>query len=156
MKLKPDTMLIESQMIVDAMRHVGELGIQKALEGFEAREQELSTFITQNATVLVGKLALAGASPQVVQGVHEDVVTIILTCLGAIKRGYDELWKDTMIGTRLAAIDATLASRETKASPEKSGGRRPAVRRRGKAARRRSIEVGRMPSPHRPKEQGNE
>jgi hypothetical protein len=155
MKTTPDTMLVESRMIVEAMQAVAELGTQKALTELEAREPELCAFISHNTTVIVGKLALAGAPSRVVQGAHEDLVTIILTCLGATKRGYDELWKDTMIGTRLAAIDATLSSREIEPPVEQTSEMNVAARPRRSAPRRASTKVARGMSRQRSKERGD-
>jgi hypothetical protein len=52
------------------------------------------------------------------------MLAVILTCLQALRRGHYELWKDTVVGSRLAQLDASL-----QASPRrrrrKYGGAQP-------------------------------
>jgi hypothetical protein len=61
-----------------------------------------------------GKLALAGAPTEVVQGVYHDVLTIVLTGIQALRRGHFELWKDTMAGSPLSPKPAPRLHRREK------------------------------------------
>ena len=57
---------------------------------------------------VAGRLSLSGAPTEVVQGSHEDVLEVVLTCIQAMRRGHYALWKDTVTGTRLAQLDPSL------------------------------------------------
>lgn len=106
--MRPDGMLVESGMIADAMTAVGKQGTDKALAELASQERDLTAYIAHSAMNIAGKLALSGAPSEVVRGSHDDFLTVILTCVGALKRGHYELWKDTQVGSRLVEIDQTL------------------------------------------------
>lgn len=36
------------------------------------------------------------------------MLALVLTCVQALRRGHYELWKDSMVGTRLAQLDETF------------------------------------------------
>lgn len=106
--MKPDGMLVESEMIAAAMTAVGKQGTEKALNELATQERDLTAYIAHSAMTIAGKLALSGAPSEVVRGSHDDFLTVILTCVGALKHGHYELWKDTQVGSRLVAIDQGL------------------------------------------------
>jgi hypothetical protein len=106
--MKPDAMLINPELIVKARQEVADQGTGKSLEGFAQLEPALATYIYETTAGIAGKMALAGAPTEVVQGSHEDMLAVILTCLQALRRGHYELWKDTVVGSRLAQRDASL------------------------------------------------
>jgi hypothetical protein len=62
--------------------------------------------ITSNMTV-----SGAGAGATFIQGSHEDCLTVVLTCVQAIRRGHYALWKDAVVGTRLAQLDPSLETK---------------------------------------------
>ena len=45
---------------------------------------------------VAGRLALAGAPSEVVQGVFDDLYQVVLTAIDATRRGQYEYWKDMM------------------------------------------------------------
>jgi hypothetical protein len=106
--MKPDAMLINPEFIVKARQDIADQGTGKSLEGFAQMEPALATYIYESTAGIAGKMALAGAPTEVVQGSHEDMLAIILTCLQALRRGHYELWKETVVGSRLAQLDASL------------------------------------------------
>lgn len=116
--MKPDGMLVEAEMIAEELKGIGRRGTDGALEELAAHERDLTAYITISASSIAGKLALAGAPTEVVRGSHEDFLLVILACIGAMKRGHYQLWKDTLVGSRLADIDHSLVV------PVKKGRRR--------------------------------
>jgi hypothetical protein len=66
--------------------------------------------MSQAMATIAGKMALAGAPTEVVQGVHADVLLVMLSSLEASRAAEYELWEGTVVGTRLEAL--------TKAEPE--------------------------------------
>jgi len=101
-----DAMLIEPQTIASARSSVAEQGPQTALQTLAKSEPALAMFVAESLATTAGRLALSGAPTGVVQGVHEDVLATVLTCVESIKRAHFELWKDTEMGVRLAALAA--------------------------------------------------
>jgi hypothetical protein len=109
--MKPDAMLINPEFIIQARQEVADQGAGKSLAGFAKLEPALAAYIYETTAGIAGKMALAGAPTEIVQGSHEDMLAVILTCVQALRRGHYELWKDTVVGSRLAQLDASLQAR---------------------------------------------
>jgi hypothetical protein len=106
--MKPDSMLVEPEYLATARQDVATAGVGQALAAVGQAEPALASFVHESLTAAAGRLALAGAPTEVVQGVHEEVLAIVLTSVNALRRSHYELWKDTATGTRLAQLDPTL------------------------------------------------
>jgi hypothetical protein len=106
--MKPDSMLVELEHIVSARQDVAVKGSGESLNEFAQREPALASFIYEVLVSIAGRLSLSGAPTEVVQGSHEDVLEVVLTCIQAMRRGHYALWKDTVTGTRLAQLDPSL------------------------------------------------
>jgi hypothetical protein len=102
--MKPDSMLVEPVYLIQARQGVAQDGLEQALAAVAETEPVLASFIHENLAAVAGKLALTGAPTSVVQGSHEDVLAVVLTCIRALRRAHYELWKDSMTGTRLAQL----------------------------------------------------
>jgi hypothetical protein len=103
--MKPDSMIVEPEFLLCARQDIAQNGTGEALAAVGQLEPALATFIHESLATIAGKLALAGAPTEVVQGSNEDVLAVVLTCVQAQRRGHYELWKDQMTGTRLAQVD---------------------------------------------------
>jgi hypothetical protein len=103
--MKPDGMLVEPEYIVAARQEVAAKGGDEFLTQVSGTEPALAAFIYESLAAVSGKLAIAGAPTPIVQGSHEDVLAVVLTCIQALRRGHFELWKDTMAGTRCGQFD---------------------------------------------------
>jgi hypothetical protein len=101
-------MLVEPHHIVTARQDVAAKGSGQTLNEFAQTEPALASFIYEGLAVVAGKLSLSGAPTELVQGSHEDVLAVVLTCVQAMRRGHYALWKDTVTGTRLAQLDPSL------------------------------------------------
>jgi hypothetical protein len=108
--VKPDSMLVEPQHIVSARQDVAAKGSGQALNEFAPLEPALASFIYEGLAVIAGKLSLSGAPTELVQGSHEEMLGVVLTCVQAVRRGHYEFWKDSMVGTRLAQLDEAFRS----------------------------------------------
>jgi hypothetical protein len=101
-------MLVVPTHIISARQDVAAKGSGDALTEFGRCEPALASFIHESLATVAGKLSLSGAPTELVQGTHEEMLAVVLTCLQALRRGHYELWKDTVIGTRLAQLDESL------------------------------------------------
>jgi hypothetical protein len=106
--MKPDGMLIDPEFIVKARQDVAEQGTGKSLEAFAKLEPAMAGYIYETTAGIAGKMALAVATTKVVQGSHEDMLAVILTCVQALRLGHYALWRDTVVGSRLAQLDTSL------------------------------------------------
>jgi hypothetical protein len=122
--MKPDSMLVESEYIVSARQDVAARGGDDILNEIAQKEPALASFIYEGLSAVAGKLSLSGAPTPLVQGSHEEVLAIVLTCVQAIRRGHFELWKDTMTGTRLAQLDPCLRPKPRRRRKKSEGGSR--------------------------------
>ena len=100
----PDSMLVQHTHIVEARGQIAEQGHQAALEGLLEREPALAAYMSQAMATIAGKMALAGAPSEVVQGVHADVMLLMLSSLEASRAAQYELWKDSIVGTKLEVL----------------------------------------------------
>jgi hypothetical protein len=101
---RPDSMLIEPGHIVSARQDIGQQGFPGALEELAAREPALAAYISESLASLAGKLALSGAPTPVVQGLYNEALAVMLSSVEAQRRGHYDLWKDTIVGTRIEAM----------------------------------------------------
>jgi hypothetical protein len=102
--MKPDSMLVEPDYIASAGQQVVGEGADNVLATLAETEPALASYIHQSLAAVAGKLALSGAPIPVVQGSHEEILTIVLVSLAALRRGHFELWKDSLAGTPLARL----------------------------------------------------
>ena len=117
--MKPDSMLVEPEHIVSARREVASIGSGPSLNQFAHQEPALASFLSENLASFAGRLSLSGAPTELVQGSHEEVLTLVLTCVQSMRRGHYALWKDTMSGSRLAQLEPSL---EFKPRPRRKRG----------------------------------
>src|SRR4051794_8392069 len=101
---RPDGMLIEPGHIVAARQDVGEDGSPGSLEELATREPALAAYISEGMASLAGKLALSGAPTPVVQGLYSEALSLLLSSVEAQRRGHYDLWKGTIVGTKLEAL----------------------------------------------------
>jgi hypothetical protein len=101
-------MLVQPAHIISARQDVVAKGSSPALSEFAETEPALASFIYEGLTSVAGRLALSGAPAELVQGSHEDILAVVLTCVQALRRGHYALWQDTVTGTRLAQLDPSL------------------------------------------------
>jgi hypothetical protein len=117
---RPDSMLIEPGHIVAARQDVGEDGQPGSLEDLATREPALAAYISEGMASLAGKLALSGAPTPIVQGLYGEALTLLLSSVEAQRRGHYDLWKGTVVGTRLE----NLVGEKPPAKPRKKRGRK--------------------------------
>jgi hypothetical protein len=86
--MKPDSMIVEPEHIISARQDVATKGNQQALNEFAQTEPALASFIYEGLAGIAGKLSLSGAPTERVQGSHEDMLGVVLTCVQAIRRGH--------------------------------------------------------------------
>ena len=103
-RMKPDSMIVEPEYLLHARQDIAHSGAGEALAAVGQLEPALASFIHESLATIAGKLALAGAPTELVQGSNEDVLAVVLTCVQAQRRAHYELWKDQMTGTRLAQL----------------------------------------------------
>jgi len=84
-------MLVEPEMIAATKAVIAEYGLYPMLEQLAEREPALGQFVSETAMIIAGKMALSGAPTEIAQGVHEDMVALVMTCLGAVRRGTYEV-----------------------------------------------------------------
>jgi hypothetical protein len=117
--MKPDSMLVDPEFLMDARQEVVQVGVGTALDAVGESEPALASFIYESLAAIAGKLALSGAPTPLVQGLHEESLTLVLTCIQSLRRGHYELWKDSIKGTPLAKLDPSLKAKPTR--PRKKG-----------------------------------
>lgn len=118
---RPDSMLIEPGHIVSARQDVGERGTPKALEELATREPALAAYISESMASLAGKLALSGAPTPLVQGLYNEALAVLLSSVEAQRRGHYDLWKGTIVGTRLEELNAPPKSRRRRRKADDGG-----------------------------------
>src|SRR5947208_1081235 len=89
----PDSMLVQHAHILDARQQVADQGHQAALEALLGREPALASYLSQGMATIAGKMVLAGAPGEVAQGVHADVMLLVLSSLEASRAAQYDLGK---------------------------------------------------------------
>jgi hypothetical protein len=83
--MKPDSMLVEPVHIINARQDVAAKGTAKAISEICGMEPVLAGFVHDSLATISGKLSLPGAPTELVQGSHEDMLALVLTCVQAIR-----------------------------------------------------------------------
>lgn len=122
--MQPSDMLTPHHMLHDSQRQV-RTGFRQCWADFARSEPDVAEFIVNEAMRICGKLAFTGATSQTLRGVHEDMRRLTLTVLMATRRGQYELWKDTLMGSRLADLWQSIAETDRKDDEEPSFPTRP-------------------------------
>jgi hypothetical protein len=123
--VRPDSMMIEPVHIVSARQDVGQRGYPGALEELASREPALAAYISESMASLAGKLALSGAPTPVVQGLYNEALAVLLSSIEAQRRGHYDLWKGTIVGTRIEEMTAPRKPRKRRRKGEGGGGKTP-------------------------------
>lgn len=101
--MKPDSMLVDPEIIAAAKAALAEHGAYPMLENLAEREPVLGQFVSESAMIIAGKMALSGAPTEIVHGVHQEMISLVMTCLGAVRRGTYEVWKGSEVGASVVA-----------------------------------------------------
>lgn len=117
--MKPDGMLVEAHYLGKAREETAEQGTGPALQELSETEPILAGFIHESLIDIAGKLALSGAPTEIVQAVHEDVLTVILICHRAVRQGHYELWAKDFVEPPLEPLDANALLRPSKRKRKK-------------------------------------
>lgn len=115
---RPDGMLVGPEHVFAARQETAAAGLDQALAALRQSEPALAGYLAAELIAISGKLALSGAPTHLIQGAHTDLLTLILTCVQALRRGHYELWKDTLTGTRLAQLDPAFRPKRRRKKPE--------------------------------------
>jgi hypothetical protein len=103
--MKPDSMLVEPEMIRKTLEFLREQGGSANVFGqFAAEEPALASYLHEALAGIAGKLALSGVPTQLVQELHEEMLSVSLASLLTLRRGHYELWKGTILGNRLLEL----------------------------------------------------
>jgi len=119
-----DVTLVTDEVLGATLSEYNGQGAAVMLRAFAEAEPTLAGFLNENANRVVGKLALAGASRAIVQGVHADLLAAgVLAYLG-VRKGAFKVWQDTELGDRLRDLEVTAetpAEADTEETPNQEG-----------------------------------
>jgi hypothetical protein len=94
--MKPDGMIVEPEYLARAHEEIVRAGANAALKELNQSEPAMAVFLHDALASIVGKLVLTGAPAPVVRCAHNDMLSVVLTCVRGLRRGHYELWKDCM------------------------------------------------------------
>jgi ribosomal protein L7/L12 len=118
-----DQTVVSEAALQAALNEIGCHGPERILRGMAQAEPNLGPFIRHTAVQVAGKLALTGAPPEVVQGVHEDLLSACALTYLAFRKGSFEIWRDTALGERLKDLELEpAAANSTAVEPCSAGG----------------------------------
>src|SRR5262245_43955681 len=69
-----DVMLVSDEVLIETLTAYNGHATAAMVRAFAEAEPTLATFLSENGNRVVGKLALARASRNIVQGIHADLV----------------------------------------------------------------------------------
>ena len=101
-----DQAVVSPVALQAAITELNREGAEKLLSNIQQAEPELGPFIHHMALQVAGKLALAGAPTDIVQGVHTDLLAACALIYLALRKGSYEIWRDTALGERLKELEA--------------------------------------------------
>jgi len=120
-----DVTLVSDEVLAETLSEYNGQGTPAMVRAFAEAEPTLATFLSENANRVVGKLALAGASRSIVQGVHADLVAAGVLAYLSVRKGAYKVWQETALGDRLRALevptDSEAASAGTDETPQQEG-----------------------------------
>ena len=102
--MKNDAMLVELDMIAAARINVTQPGATAALAYLGKLEPVLAEYIAAELASVGRRMEGAHVPATVRQKWHTEALSCVLTCVEALRLAHFELWKDTLLGPRLAAL----------------------------------------------------
>jgi hypothetical protein len=120
--MNPNSMIVEAEYVIGAREEVATKAADDALAELAQGEPTLAGFIEDRLAAVAGKLALSGAPTAAVQGVHEDVLTVVLTGIQALRRGHNSVWKDSMPASPLIQMESSPQPKPPRQRKTQKGG----------------------------------
>lgn len=99
--MNTDAMLVDSQCLADAIGQVPPAEVPRVFEHLQQQEPVLAGHIGESLIAIAGRLALSGAPTELVQGVHGDLLHLVLGALQALRFGHYRLWRECVPAERL-------------------------------------------------------
>ena len=97
--------LVSDEVLGETLTEYNGRGTVAMVRAFAEAEPTLASFLSENANRVVGKLALAGASRAIVQGVHADLVAAGVLAYLSVRKGAYKVWAGTELGERLRDLE---------------------------------------------------
>jgi hypothetical protein len=113
-----DVTLVSDEVLSETLSEYNGRGTAAVVRAFAEAEPTLATFLSENANRVVGKLALAGASRAIVQGVHADLVTAGVLAYLSVRKGAYKVWQGTELGERLRDLEVPVEDAAAPAGTE--------------------------------------
>ena len=95
-----------------AHERAAQAGPSGALQQMFDVEPSLALYIDSTLGLIFDRLRHAKCPTNVVQSVENDVILLLATVFTTMRDAHYQLWRDTMMGTRLAQIDPQLETDE--------------------------------------------
>jgi len=97
-------MLVAAKHLVEARKAVGQPGVLEALGSLGEREPVMANYLGEGLAAMSGRLALSGAPTDLVRGIHQESLMLVLSALEAQRKATYELWEGTTFGTLLEEL----------------------------------------------------
>ena len=85
---------VTSKLVLQAQLELQRLGTTKAMSLLESTEPDLTEFALETTTNLYHDILSTGASGKQARRIHENILTLVLVSVTALRKAHAALWQD--------------------------------------------------------------
>jgi hypothetical protein len=102
--------LVDAKSILEAIAELKRRGNSAVMTELESIEQELASHVMEELGLIYHELIKTGAKTKLVRRLNNQIESLVLVSILALRKAYCRLWKESAEGTPLARVDAPARS----------------------------------------------
>jgi hypothetical protein len=111
--------LVDAKSILEAITELKRRGNGAVMQELESIERELASHVMEELSLIYQELLKTAAKTKLVRKLNNQIESLALVSILALRKAYYRLWQESAEGTPLGKLDAPAPS-------DTAGGERPA------------------------------
>jgi hypothetical protein len=102
--------LVDAKSILEAMAELKRRGNNAIMLELETIEQELAGHLMEELSLIYHELFKTGTKTKIVRKLNNQIESLVLVSVVALRKAYCRLWEESAEGTPLARLDAPASA----------------------------------------------
>ena len=100
---------VSARAVLDAVMELRRRGSRQALQELEQVEPDLASYLMESLSDVHQKLLALGGPAKASRRLYDDMQSLALVCIAALRKGHYELWRQSDAGAKLDPPDSGAA-----------------------------------------------
>jgi uncharacterized protein (UPF0335 family) len=102
--------LVDAKAILEAITELKRRGNSAIMQELESIERELASHVMEELSLIYHELIKTGSKTKIVRKLNNQIESLVLVSVVALRKAYCRLWEESAEGTPLARIDAPASA----------------------------------------------